>query len=196
MGARRCTIAVTAVILLATAPVRTDAGVRTVKDLEGVAPGTRVRVEGTVSMRGSTPFTILVVETEVGAVVTIESTSSEIQRDLRGLAGMRVAVEGTVLARIDPNIPRLDPDRYDLLPLPDGTRPIIGVLALEGDAEIVTTREGKRYWILGELAPALHEYVGARVWIVGNKSRRSGEAPPRASTPFTPTGYGVIDDTP
>jgi hypothetical protein len=172
------------------------AGERAVKSLEGVAPGTRVRVEGTISLRGSTPFTILVVEMEGGEVAAIESRSAGIQSELRSLASLRAAVEGTVLPRLDGGMPRLDADRYELLRLPGGERPVVGLLEVEGEACVLTTREGKRYWVLGELAAALREYAGARVWIVGLKSDAPDAPRPKKSTPFTPTGYGVIDEAP
>ena len=196
MGTPRWKIAGAMVVFIGLLPTRAAAGVRTVKDLEGIPAGTRARVEGTMSFRGSTPFTILVLETEAGAVVALESRVPGLQRELRGLGGLRVAVEGAVLPRIDPGPPRLDAERYDLLPLPGGERPIVGVLEREDDACIVTTRENKRYWILGELAPALCDYVGARVWIVGHRASGGAVPKPKQSTPFTPTGYGVIDPAP
>ena len=195
MGARTALLAVVAVVL-GLAPGCANAGVRTVKDLEGVAPGKRVRIEGTVSLRGSTPFTTLVIEMEGGAVVAIESSSPELQREVKSLGGMRVALEGTVLPRMDAATPRLDAARYEVLPLPGGDRPMIGVVSMEADACIVTGPDGKRYWILGELAPALCDYAGARVWIVGHKASVAPSPKPRKCTPFTPTGYGVIDEVP
>jgi hypothetical protein len=101
-----------------------------------------------------------------------------------------------VLARVDEAVPRLDAERYEVLPLPGGERPIIGVVAVEDEACVVTTEDGRRYWILGDLAPALRDYAGACIWIVGHKSRAPRDPGPKKSTPFTPTGYGVIDEAP
>jgi hypothetical protein len=196
MRARRSAILCAAVLLLGVTTGRAAAGERTVKSLDGIPPGKRVRIEGTVSLRGSTPFTLLAIEMGGGAVAMIESRSSEIRHELKSLGGMRVAVAGAVLPRIDDGPPRLDVDRYEVLPLPGGERPIVGAIELEDDACVVVTRDGNRYWILGDLEPALRDYAGARVWIVGHKGGAGRDRGPKKSTPFTPTGYGVIDQAP
>lgn len=172
------------------------AGTRSVKSLDGVPTGTRVRMEGVMSMRGSTPLTILVLEVTNDVVVTLRPHDADMQQALNSLDGLRVALEGEVIPPLDPQTPRLDVDHYELLASPGGEDPIVGVIAMENGACVLATDHGKRYWITGGLAPALCEHAGARVWMVGKKAKHSEGTQPRESTAFTPTGYGVIDNAP
>jgi len=188
MRARRLILA--AALLTATV---VHAGTQSVKSLEGLAIGSRVRIEGVLSMRGSTPLTIMVLEVPDQAEITLKPHDEDVHQQLRSLDGLRVVIEGEVMPRLDPEIPRLDVERCNLLTAPDGGAPITGMITMENGACVLETDEGKRYWILGDLAPALCQHSGARVWIVGKKVKRGDGNKPRESTPFTPTGYGVIE---
>jgi phosphotransferase system HPr-like phosphotransfer protein len=179
-------------ISLCLAGTTAHAGVRTVKTIEGVDAGKRVRMEGAVSIRGSTPFTLLVLVTTEGEEVTVASQSPDIEQALKHLDGMRVGVEGEVLAPMGPTLPRLRVERYEILAPSGAGEPIIGLATLEKGACVLTTDDGTRYWITGDLAPALCEHVGARLWMVGKKAKRADGSRPAGSTAFTPTGYGVI----
>lgn len=170
--------------------------VKSVETLDGVKVGKRVRVEGTLSLRGSTPFTTPVLETELGGSIPLDAKAPELLSQLRGLAGMRCAVEGSVLPYVDENVPRLSATRYDLLPLPDGKQPILGLVSLENGECVVTTDQGKRYWIRGDLVAVVSDYNGARVWVVGDTFDTDANNRPKKSTPLTATGYGVVDETP
>jgi hypothetical protein len=167
---------------------------RAVNDLNGIADGEFVRLEGELSLRGSTPFPTLVLETPTGAAVTVDSRSSEIQHELKGLVSMRVAVEGNVVTSTDPTLSRLDAVGYDLLPLPGGEVPIVGTLRIEADQCVLTAKDGTRYWMRGDLVGVIREYDGARIWVVGTATDTTAAERPKQSTPFTPTGYGVINE--
>jgi len=167
---------------------------RAVNDLNGIADGEFVRLEGELTLRGSTPFPTLVLATSTGAAVTVDSRSSEIQHELKGLVSMRVAVEGTVVTSTDPTLSRLDAAGYDLLPLPGGEVPIVGTLTIEADQCVLTVKDGTRYWICGDLVGAIREYDGARIWVVGAATDTTAAQRPKQTTPFTPTGYGVINE--
>lgn len=172
-----------------------QAGTQSVKSIEGLATGSHVRIEGVLSMRGSTPLTIMVLEVPDHPVVeiTLEPHDENVHRQLRSLDGLRVVIEGDVIPRLDPGIPRLDVQRCNLVKAPDGGEPINGVVNMEDGACVVTADNGKRYWITGDLAPALCQHSGARVWMVGKKGKKGDGKKPRESTAFTPTGYGVIE---
>ena len=178
------------VVLLASAA---QAGTRSVKSLDGVATGARVRIEGVLSMRGSTPLTIMVLEVTAAAEITLTPHDEDIHQQLRSFDGLRVALEGSVIPRLDPEVPRLEVDRCELLAPLGGGVPINGVITIESGACVLSTDDGKRYWIVGDLAPALCQHSGARVWMVGKKAKRGEGTRPRESTAFTPTGYGVIE---
>jgi hypothetical protein len=167
---------------------------RAVNDLNGITEGTFVRLEGELSLRGSTPFPTLVLLTTTGAAVTIDSRSSQIQHELKGLLSMRVVVEGTVVTSVDPTLSRLDASYYELLPLPGGEIPIVGTLTIEAEQCVLTATDGSRYWMCGDLVAAIREYDGACIWVVGEAAETTASERPKKSTPFTPTGYGVISE--
>lgn len=170
--------------------------VRSVETLDGVKTGKRVRIEGTLSLRGSTPFTTPVLQMEIGPAVALDAKSPELLSQLKGLSGMRCAVEGDVLPFVDQNVPRLSATRYDLLPLPDGKQPILGLVSMENGECVVTTDNGKRYWIRGDLVSVVADYNGARVWVVGDVVDTDARTRPKKSTALTATGYGVVDEAP
>lgn len=170
--------------------------VKSVESLDGIDVGKKVRIEGTMSLRGSTPFTTPVLETASGAAIALDSKTPELVTQLRGLSGVRCAVEGTVLPFVDQNVPRLSATSYELLPLPDGKQPILGLVSIEDGQCLVTTDQGKRYWIRGDLVAVLTDYNGARVWVVGDAVDTDAKIRPKKSTPLTATGYGVVDEAP
>jgi hypothetical protein len=165
-------------------------------DVGGIEEGERVSVAGVLSSRGSTPFTILVLETDDGGVLTLESEDDALMTELRGLLGLHVTIDGKAMAPLAPGSARISAARYELLPLPTGELPIVGVLSLENGECVLAAKDGKRYWIRGDLSGAIREYNGARIWMVGGRSDTDAPGRPRKSTPFTPTGYGVLDEAP
>jgi hypothetical protein len=179
------------VTLLATAAA--CSGVHTVRSLDGIAIDTRVRVDGTLSMRGSTPLTFMVLEVPDADEITLKGHDVDIETQLKSLDGMHVLIEGAVMPRLDPAVPRLDVLHCELVAPPGGGNPVYGAISMENDACVLTTDAGKRYWLVGDLAPALAQHAGARVWIVGKKARHADGTRPRESTAFTPTGYGVME---
>lgn len=169
---------------------------RPVATLDGVDAGKRVRIEGTLSLRGSTPFTTAALDIDSTETVALDSKTPALLVQLKGLAGMRCAVEGEVLPFVDQNLPRLSATHYELLALPDGKVPIVGIASMEGAQCIVTTGAGKRYWIQGDLVAALVDYAGARVWVAGDAFDTDATTRPKKSTPLTATGYGVVEEAP
>lgn len=169
---------------------------RQVDSLDGIDAGKRVRIEGTLSLRGSTPVTMPVLEIDSTETVSLTAKSPELLTQLRGLAGMRCAVEGEVLAFVDLYLPRLSATSYELLALPDGKIPIVGIASIEAGQVVVTTDGGKRYWIRGDLVGVVTEYAGARVWVAGDAFDTDAKERPKKSTPLTATGYGVVEEAP
>lgn len=161
---------------------------------EGTAVGERIVVEGTLSQRGSTPFTSLVIETDEGGVVQVESRT--IEPELKSLVGMRCAVTGNVLDTGDKDRPRINATGYEILRLPSGELPVIGILSvIEGNC-VLETREGARYWIRGDLVGVIQAHRGARMWIVGELQDETPPANLRAGATYWVTGFGVLDEAP
>lgn len=169
---------------------------RHVDSLEGIDAGKHVRVEGTLSLRGSTPMTTPVLEIDSTETIALDAKSPDLLAQLRSLSGLRCAVEGNVLPFVDQNLPRLSATRYELLALPDGKVPMVGVVSIEDGQVVVTTDNGTRYWIHGHLVGALTEYAGAHVWVAGDAFDTDSMLRPKKSTPLTATGYGVVEEAP
>jgi hypothetical protein len=103
--------------------------------------GEVVTVEGTLSLRGGTPHTFVMLEMDGGDVVVIQP--SELQKELRTLAGMRVSIDGKVMPSIDDESPLIDATGYELLALPSGEVPLVGKLSLREGQCVFETDDGK-----------------------------------------------------
>ena len=167
-----------------------------VKESGDMRVGQRISVDGLLSLHGSTPFTTLVLETDDGGTLAIDSDDAALMTELRSVVGLRCAIDGKVATPLTPGSMRIAASRYELLPLPTGEVPMVGILEIENGECVLVVKAGKRYWIRGDLAPAIREYAGARIWVVGDRSDTDAPNRPRKSTPFTPTGYGVLDEAP
>jgi hypothetical protein len=152
--------------------------------------GDRVTVAGTLSTRGSTPHTILMLEMADGGVVVIQS--SKLQDELRTLSGMNVSIEGKVLPSIDKESPLIDAHSYELLALPSGEVPLVGTVQLREGQCVLETADKKLYWIRGDFAEVLKGYEGSKVWVVGTVGGAALPEKPEGSVPMQVTGYGVL----
>ena len=152
--------------------------------------GEPVEVQGTVSIRGSSPLPMVYLERDDDGPVIINSKT--IQGELRSLSGMRVLVQGDVLRSLDGNTLTIDVKRYTLLPLPSGDVPVVGVVSVENDQCVLTTRDGIRLWLRGELVGVLRGYDAAKVWVTGALGDASLPERPTGSVPFWVVGYGVL----
>jgi hypothetical protein len=152
--------------------------------------GEIVTVEGNLSLRGSTPFPLLMLETKDGETVLIES--SELQDELKSLAGMKVKIEGPVAPSMDNKTPAIDARSYELLPLPSGDLPVVGSITIENNQVVLTTYDGKRYWIRGDFADLIMDFEGARMWAAGSVGEYALPEQPADSVPFQVLQYGVI----
>ena len=184
-----------AVVALAVTAAVTSAGcggnkTKKATSLGDADVGDWVKVAGTLSMRGSTPHTILMLEIADGGVVVIQS--SKLQDELRTLAGMKVSVEGKVLPSIDSESPRVDAQSYELLALPSGEVPLVGTVLLRDGQCVLETADEKLYWIRGDFADVLKGYEGAKVWVVGTVGDAALPEKPEGSVPMQVTGYGVL----
>lgn len=160
-------------------------------DSLGHTVGEFARHQGKLSLRGSHPYPQLVLETDEGVAIQIESKG--LKGELKSLAGMRVEIEGDAMAEIrETRTPVVNVLRYKMLRLPSGELPIVGtVMIIDGEC-LLTDRDGRRYWIRGDLASVIREYRGSRLWVVGSKG--AAPNPPRGTTPYWVTGYGVIGE--
>jgi len=149
--------------------------------------GDQMKLTGTLSLRGSQPFPTLVVETDDGGAVVVQSQT--IQEELRELAGMRVSIDGKALAPIDGKTPVVNALSYELLALPGGEVPVVGLVVLQGDRCVVEGADGRRYWVVGDLAGIIRDFEGAKVWVAGTPvaDEAAGDL-----IPLRVTGYGVL----
>ena len=152
--------------------------------------GEAVTLKGTLSLRGGTPHTFVMLEMDDGSVVVIQP--GELQGELRALAGMRVSVDGKVMPSIDGESPLIEASGYELLALPSGEVPLVGKLSLRTGQCVLETADGKLYWVRGDFAAILKGYDGSTVWVVGNVGDAALPEKPEGSVPIQVTGYGVL----
>jgi hypothetical protein len=157
-----------------------------------VGAGDRVTVAGTLSLRGNMPHPVVILELENGGLAVIQS--SEFQGELEALAGMRVKIEGEVLPSPDDEPPTVKAHRYQMLPLPSGEVPIVGVLNFQEDQCLLEAADGKRYWLRGDFVTLLADFVGAKVWVVGKVGEATLPEQPADTAPLWVTGYGVLSE--
>ena len=95
--------------------------------IDSAKTGDTVTIEGTLSLRGSAPFPLLLLEIDGDRAVLVES--STMQTELKSLAGMSVSLEGVVLPSLDKETAVINAQKYELLPLPSGDLPLVGVIS-------------------------------------------------------------------
>ena len=157
-----------------------------------VGVGDRVTIAGTLSLRGNMPHPVVLLELENGGFAVIRS--SEFQGELEALAGMRVKIEGEVLPSPDDEPTAVKAHRYQMLPLPSGEVPIVGVLDFQEDRCLLEAADGKRYWLRGDFVTLLEDFVGAKVWVVGKVGEAALPEAPPDTAPLWVTGYGVLSE--
>ncbi|MBP2680692.1 MAG: hypothetical protein H6Q78_555 [Candidatus Krumholzibacteriota bacterium] len=138
---------------------------------EDAAPGETIYVEGKISLRGSRPFPLLLLEAKDGAIYMIDTSPKA--DELKNLDGMAVGVTAKVLPGVKGDAPALSVSAYSLLPLPSGEKPIVGIVytsLTQGDIRASLTADDGSVWIIeGWFKTAFVNLNGARVWIAGVK---------------------------
>ena len=158
--------------------------------MKGQGDGQEARVvvlRGKVSSHGSTPFSLLLLESSDGKVYSIEP--GEQADELRALADMDVSVRARVIPKAEDQYPGLEVLSYDLLALPTGEVPIVGTIRSGGlieDSNMVM-------WIIeGDFAAVLKTFVGSKVWIVGVTQESRLQPDGMTYKVILVTEYGVI----
>jgi hypothetical protein len=155
-------------------------------------PGGDIVVEGRVSLRGSTPFTLLLLEGKNGTNYMVES--SRVVEELKRLEGMDITVTAKVLPQIEGEAPALSIRSYNLLPFPTGERPIIGVIqSYPPDLVYLYASDDVTWSIKGDFQSVFLGYGGAKVWVVGDRMQPS-VAMDRNVKEIYVTQYGVIKE--
>jgi len=154
--------------------------------------GETLYVEGKVSLRGSRPFPLLLLESSDGKIYLIDP--SPLSQELEQLQEMSVGVRGRMLPEVKMDVPTLSIASYEMLPLSTGQKPLVGTI-LQATAEGVTMRaQDDSIWRLeGDFKSVFLGLQGAKVWVIGE-----GDAPSspnaRRDSPRTilVTEYGII----
>jgi hypothetical protein len=130
--------------------------------------GETVYVEGKVSLRGSEPFPLLLLETKDGRLYMLDASPRA--GELKSLQDMPVGVTGKILPDVKGDAPALAVESYELLALPSGERPIVGVIVTATPDNVTMMAEDDSLWeIEGDFMPVFLDLVGAKVWIVGDR---------------------------
>ena len=131
-------------------------------------PGETIYVEGKISLRGSRPFPLLLLEAKDGVIYMIDTSPKA--EELRNLDQMAVAVTAKVLPGVKGDAPALSVVAYDLLPLPTGERPIVGVVVAASPEQVVMQADDGSVWVIeGSFKTVFLDLAGAKVWIVGDR---------------------------
>ncbi len=154
-------------------------------------PGDTIFVEGKVSMRGSLPFPILLLEAKDGFIYMIDSSPKA--EELKRLDEMAVGVTAKVLPEVGGETPALSVLSYELLPLPTGEKPVVGVLYASPDGVALKADDGSAYVIEGEFEPVFTGLSGAKIWIVGEQLSAVNTSRGNVRTIHV-TQYGVIKE--
>ncbi|UCG51495.1 MAG: hypothetical protein JSW58_15125 [Candidatus Latescibacterota bacterium] len=178
------------VMFLAVAIVAGCGGKQGKKGENGVEEDDVIVVTGKVSLRGSTPFTLLLLEAKDGTNYMIDS--SPIAEELKLLEGMELAVTARVLPEVKGDTPALSVQYYDLLPLPTGERPIVGRIATYPPDDVWLITETETAWAVeGDFKTVLLGFRGAKVWVVGDRTGPTIIAGRQVREIFV-TQYGLI----
>src|SRR5512139_742333 len=132
------------------------------------APGETIYVEGKISLRGSRPFPLLLLEAKDGAIYMIDTSPKA--EELRNLDGMAVGVTAKVLPGVKGDAPALSVSAYDILPLPSGEKPVVGLVVSATLEQVVMEADDGSLWYLeGGFKRVFIDLAGARVWVVGDR---------------------------
>jgi hypothetical protein len=131
-------------------------------------PGDTIYVEGKISLRGSRPFPLLLLEAKDGVIYMIDTSPKA--EELRNLDQMAVGVTAKVLPGVKGDAPALSVVAYDLLPLPSGERPIVGVIVAASLDQVVMQADDGSAWVIeGSFRTVFLDLAGSKVWIVGDR---------------------------
>jgi len=145
----------------------------------------QIVVQGTVTLRGTTPFQLLFLETGQGEAYMVQA--SPVADELERLSGMSVAITGELLPVVPGEPPVVAPTSYEMLPLVSGDQPIVGEIGLDGGECVLHTTDGKTLLVTGEFASLLNQLEGAKVWVVGTVTKKG-----RSARSISVVGYQVI----
>jgi len=162
-------------------------------DVGRARAGDGVVLEGKLTLRGSTPHPLVVLQVKDGDGVLLES--DRFRRDFESLGDLRIRVVGTFAGRLN-GMPSVTVSHYRLLALPGGDVPVVGILRVESNHVVLELPDKRRFWIVGDLAGVIREYVGARLWVAGRRVTELSDSAPQGTVPLRATGYGVIDEAP
>jgi hypothetical protein len=162
---------------------------RRAASLEAAKAGDIVTLDGNLSLRGSTPFPMLMLQTD-GGFVLVES--SDLGAELKSLTGMAIRIEAVVLPSLDNETRAVNARSYELLPLPTGETPVVGTVTVENDQCVLTTFDNRRYWIRGDFADVFRDFAGERVWVAGTVGEYALPEQPEETVPYKVQQYGVL----
>jgi hypothetical protein len=149
------------------------------------APSSAANVElsGMLSLRGSQPFPMLILEERGGKDYLLRSSS--LLEELKRLSGMAVVLTGVTPAGTQAPLPVMEVESYRLLPLPGGEQPVVGRIHARDEGCFIEREDGTEMRIAGEFEPVLKQYADAKIWVIGEILDGDTKA-------FIVKGYGVI----
>ena len=159
------------------------------KSVDGRNADGTVNVAGRVSVRGSTVGSLILLEGNDGQIYQIQA--SAVGEELRNLSGMQVAVEGMLLPEYEDAEPVLAVRHYDLLQLPSGERPKVGIVRVHNEDVWFVDDYEVTWVVIGQFIDVFRTFPGAKVWVVG-VTKQSLDTRQSSMRTIHITEYGVI----
>ena len=136
---------------------------------DGESGDETIYVEGKVSLRGSEPFPILLLEGRDGRVYMIGP--SPLADEVKRLQDLPIGVTAKILPDIRGENPALAVEEYELLPLPTGERPVVGIVVAASLDGVTMRAEDGSIWLLeGDFQTVFLGMEGAKIWVVGHRN--------------------------
>jgi hypothetical protein len=86
---------------------------------------------------------------------------------LLNLQGAKVLLEGHQTGKLSEyRLPLFTVTAYQLLAV-NGSQPMVGVVHKTKDRLVLTSGEGRRYFLSGPFSAQVEEYVGGKLWLTG-----------------------------
>jgi hypothetical protein len=152
---------------------------------DNLKSGTQVEMTGSISVRGSTPATMVILETDDDEIWTMQS--SPVTDELALLSGVRVRVEGVVRSPGSEGPILLEPSDYHILTLESGETPVVGWITKVDQDLYLKDKEAMDWRITGDLISILSGFEGSKLWVIGKKQEMD-----KSIREIRVTGYGVL----
>ena len=160
-------------------------GAQQAADRGKIATGKTLTVVGVISVRGASPADFVLLTADDRTEFTLQP--SDLTRELARLDNVRVSVEGMLQVPSGGGPILLEASGYRILSLENGLEPMVGWVMVRSGGCFLKSVDGPEWTLIGDLAALLAGFDGAKVWVIGERTDRSG-----AERQLEVEGYGIL----